>query len=114
MAKPWLESYLHVPQGNVYGAVLEERRGRFTGATGELPIGQTKVELLRASSAAADGATVTGYGDHHTDVPFLLACDRGILVEELPRSQAAGCELEPARPFDKSRLPEPRLPSSQQ
>jgi len=104
MARPWLEKYLGVPATNVYGAELGERNGRFTGQlTTEIPIGETKVELLKASVAAGAGATV-GYGDHPTDVPFLEACDRGVLVHELKDGQAGSCEYQPASPFDLSKL----------
>ena len=104
MARPWLEKYLGVPASNVYGADLTERNGRFTGMlSGEIPIGQTKVQLLKASVAARAKTTV-GYGDHPTDVPFLEACDRGVLVHELSAAQAGSCEYQPARPFDLTKL----------
>lgn len=106
MAKPWLNKYLGVPTQNVYGARIGVRNGRFTGFTGDLPIGQTKVELLEGCAACvAPGVSLTGYGDHPTDVPFLEACDRGVLVHELPREVAGSCEYEPATAFDASRLP---------
>ena len=38
------------------------------------------MELLARSGKSA-GATTTGYGDHPTDIPFLRACDRGVLVQ---------------------------------
>ena len=86
MAKPWLSKYLNVPPSNVYGADLVERNGRFTGSCTTIPIGQVKVELFKDSVANAPGATSTGYGDHLTDVPFLLACDRARLAHHpLPR-----------------------------
>ena len=69
-----------MPAANVYGATLEERNGRFTGRTFDIPIGEKKVELLARSGKSA-GATTTGYGDHPTDIPFLRACDRGVLVQ---------------------------------
>lgn len=105
MARPWLNKYLNVPEGNVYGADLAERNGRFTGVAASIPIGETKVQLLKASVAATPGAVTTGYGDHPTDVPFLKACDRGVLVHPLPEAVAAGCEYEPARSFDLGKLP---------
>jgi hypothetical protein len=43
MARPWLGKYLGVSESNVYGADLEVVNGRFTGKTGDLPIGQKKV-----------------------------------------------------------------------
>ena len=106
MARPWLGQYLGVPAANVYGAQIGVRNGRFTGVTGDLPIGQKKVELLRACAACAEGegVEVTGYGDHPTDVPFLEACGRGVLVHELPPDVAGSCEYEPASTFDASRL----------
>jgi phosphoserine phosphatase len=105
MAKPWLQQYLGVPEENVYGAALEVKNGRFTGKTGDLPLGQTKVDLLNQSPACtAPSVQLTGYGDHSSDVPFLRACSRGVLVEELPEAQSAGCEYEPARPMEPSVL----------
>ena len=106
MAKPWLHQHLKVPLDNVYGAVIGVRNGRFTGLTGELPIGQKKVELLEGCAACAKGpgVTLTGYGDHPTDVPFLEACDKGVLVHELPADVAGSCEYQPATAFDASRL----------
>jgi len=103
MAQPWLSTYLGVKPSNVYGAELVERNGRFTGAAGKLPIGQRKVELLE-ESVAADAKETVGYGDHPTDVPFLRACSKGVLVHKLSEADAAGCEYEPARPFDQARL----------
>jgi len=105
MARPWLEKYLKVPASNVYGADLVERNGRFTGRlSGAIPIGEAKVTLLKGSVAASASRTV-GYGDHPTDVPFLEACDRGVLVHELSAEDAGSCEYEPASPFDASKLP---------
>jgi len=108
MAKPWLSKYLGVPADNVYGAELVEVNGRFTGfLTGDIPLGETKVELLKESSAAAakrEGGFTTGFGDHPTDVPFLRACDRGVLVAKLSSADANGCEFEQASPFDMSKL----------
>jgi len=110
MARPWLERFLRVPAANVYGAVLEEKNGRFTGRTFDIPIGEKKVELLQASGKG-EGASTTGYGDHPTDVPFLQACDHGVLVQaeghelsEMP----AGIELQRPSPFPLSRLPAER------
>ena len=103
MAKPWLNKYLGVPLQNVYGAQIGVRNGRFTGITGDLPIGQKKVDLLGICPACvAPGVTLTGYGDHPTDVPFLEACNRGVLVHELPRDVAGSCCYEPATAFDPS------------
>ncbi|KAL1529793.1 hypothetical protein AB1Y20_000726 [Prymnesium parvum] len=82
MARPWLQQYLGVPNSNVYGAELVEANGRFTGMTADLPIGPKKVEILKSSCASLPGVTSIGYGDHPTDVPFLEACDSGILVEK--------------------------------
>jgi len=105
MARPWLEKYLGVPAANVYGAVLEVVNGRFTGRTGDLPIGQKKVDLMLSNTdCVADGAVTTGYGDHPTDVPFLEACSRGVLVHQLPAEQSGACVFEPAMPFDVSKL----------
>merc|ERR1712106_715269 len=59
---------------------MGERNGRFTGRTFDIPIGEKKVKLL-AQSGKSEGATTTGYGDHPTDIPFLRACDRGVLVQ---------------------------------
>jgi len=104
MARPWLEKYLAVPAANVYGAELAVRNGRFTGQLmGAIPIGEAKVELLKSSVAASASSTV-GYGDHPTDVPFLEACDRGVLVHALPADQKGTCEYQPAAPFDLSKL----------
>lgn len=88
-----------------YGAELVERDGRYTGASGELPIGDTKVQLFKKSVAASARSTV-GYGDHPTDVPFLLECDRGVLVHRLSDDDARGCEFEPAREMDAAKLSE--------
>lgn len=101
MARPWLEQYLNVPSENVYGARIGVHNGRFTGRlTSSLPIGQAKVDLLQACPACvAPNAYLTGYGDHPTDVPFLEACARGVLVHELPDEVRGGCEYEEARPF---------------
>jgi len=106
MARPWLEKYLNVPADNVYGAELEVgKNGRFTGRTGDLPIGQKKVELLQSSAVCVgDGVVTTGYGDHPTDVPFLEACSRGVLVHALPEEEAGACDYEAASPFDLSKL----------
>ena len=105
MARPWLEKYLNVPAANVFGAELVERNGRFTGLLeGDIPIGETKVQLLKTSVAADAATTTVGYGDHPTDVPFLEACDRGVLVHELAPEVAGSCEYEPARSFDSSKL----------
>jgi len=114
MARPWLEKYLGVPAANVYGAVLEVVNGRFTGRTGDLPIGQKKVDLLLSNAdCVADGAVTTGYGDHPTDVPFLEACNRGVLVHPLPAEQSGACAFEPAQPFDLSKLDlEPSEPTA--
>lgn len=104
MAKPWLEKHLGVPPANVFGAVLAEKNGRFTGSTGDLPIGEKKVELLQRSPAAMEGVSTVGYGDHPTDLPFLQACNRGVIVHEgveLPE----GIDFEPATPFDAGALP---------
>uniref|UniRef100_A0A7S2HLC1 Uncharacterized protein n=1 Tax=Haptolina brevifila TaxID=156173 RepID=A0A7S2HLC1_9EUKA len=107
MARPWLRKYLGVPATNVYGAELVEINGRFTGfLTGDIPMGETKVDLLKESCAAGAEFT-TGFGDHHTDVPFLRACNRGVLVAKLPESEAAGCEYVAAGPFDMAKLPSP-------
>lgn len=101
MARPWLGQYLQVAPTNVYGARIGVRNGRFTGVTGDLPIGQKKVELLEACEACtAPGSQLTGYGDHPTDVPFLEACGRGVLVHALPAEQAGSCEYVPARAFN--------------
>jgi len=106
MARPWLERFMRVPAANVFGAVLEERNGRFTGRTFDIPIGEKKVKLL-AQSGKSEGATTTGYGDHPTDIPFLRACDRGVLVQaeghemkEIPE----GLELQRPAPFPRSKL----------
>lgn len=105
MARPWLEQYLSVRPENVFGATLEVKNGRFTGKTGDLPLGQKKVELLKAcATCTAPGVSLTGYGDHPTDVPFLQACGRAVLVEELPAAQSGGCEYDPARPMEPSVL----------
>ena len=105
MAQPWLTEYLGVPASNIYGAELGERNGRFTGRlTNEIPISDVKVRLLKQSVASGVGVTSTGYGDHPTDVPFLEACDRGVLVEPLPKEQAGSCTYEAARPFDLGKL----------
>ena len=56
--------------------------------SGDIPIGETKVRLLKSSSVASTAASTVGYGDHPTDVPFLEACDRGVLVHELDAAQA--------------------------
>ena len=105
MAKPWLGQYLGVKPSNVYGARIGIRNGRFTGLLTEgLPIGERKVTLLDASptcQSAGKGA-LTGYGDHPTDVPFLEACSKGILVHELPEEQRGTCVYEPAVPFTGS------------
>ena len=122
MAKPWLLKYLRVPNDNVYGAkigVRNDRRStpRFTGSiSGELPIGQAKVELLRqCPPCLAPGARLTGYGDHPTDVPFLEECSRGVLVyqpgHDLPMEQRGGCILEEAMPFEGPLEPTPKLPN---
>jgi len=108
MAKPWLERYLCVPGANVFGAVLEERGGRFTGKTFDIPIGEKKAEILRESGKTGDGTSSTGYGDHPTDMPMLQACDRGVLVhscdfDELPK----GIELVLPTPYPPTMLPEP-------
>lgn len=102
LARPWLERFLRVAPENVYGATIGVRNGRYTGRlTDELPIGQKKVELLNACPACiAPDASLTGYGDHPTDVPFLEACARGVLVHQLPPEQAGSCVLVPARPFN--------------
>ena len=72
-----------MPAENVYGAELTERNGRFTGfLSSAIPIGDTKVGLLKGSVAAAAPATV-GFGDHPTDVPFLEACVRSEVNSEL-------------------------------
>jgi len=105
MARPWLSKYLGVPATNVYGADLVESNGRFTGfLTGDIPMGQTKVDLLKESCAGSASFT-TGFGDHHTDVPFLRACNRGVLVAKLAEAEAVGCEYEAASPFDLQKLP---------
>lgn len=103
LARPWLERYLRVRPENIFGAELEERNGRFTGRTSRIPIGETKVEVLQSCSAAAgDAAETVGYGDHHSDLPFMKACSRGVLVldkyvspEELPE----GVSYTPATKF---------------
>lgn len=105
MARPWLTKYMRVKSTNVYGAELEERNGRFTGRTGDLPMGQKKVELFEANEACvAEGAATTGYGDHPTDVPFLQACSRGVLVEELEAAESEGCEYVPAVKLSEERI----------
>ena len=109
MARPWLERYLGVPAANVYGAELEQKNGRFTGKVlGEIPISEAKVDLLKSSVAAADGVQSVGYGDHPTDVPFLLACDKGVLVHEpaQPIDPNFGDKLvyTPAAPFPPAKL----------
>lgn len=100
MARPWLQQHLGVLPQNVYGATLEVRNGRFTGATGRLPLGQAKVELLKQCDVCtgADVETI-GYGDHPTDVPFLDACSKGILVHDLPADQRGSCEYDAMRPI---------------
>mmetsp|Transcript_56656 Transcript_56656/g.148757 ORF Transcript_56656/g.148757 Transcript_56656/m.148757 type:complete len:224 (+) Transcript_56656:37-708(+) len=103
MARPWLKKYLDVPAANVYGAELSERNGRFTGMTGTLPIGETKVDILKSSCAVEPGVTSVGYGDHPTDVPFLEACDSGVLVEEMKEYPSGVTFAEPS-PFDASGL----------
>ena len=49
-----------------------------------------------------------GYGDHPTDVPFLLACDKGVLVHEpaQPIDPNFGDKLvyTPAAPFPPAKL----------
>ena len=71
------------------GAVIGVRNGRFTGITGDLPIGDKKVELMNECPACvAPDVELTGYGDHPTDVPFLEAGSRGAPVHELPASAA--------------------------
>ena len=104
MARPWLGKYLGVSAVNVLGAELEERDGRFTGRTGDLPIGQKKVELLEGVAGSMPGCKMTGYGDHETDVPFLRECSRGVLVHQLPDDVAQGCDFEPARRLDKVQI----------
>lgn len=109
MARPWLERFLRVPAANVFGAKLEERNGRFTGRTFDIPIGEKKVELL-AQSGKSEGATTTGYGDHPTDIPFLRACDRGVLVQaeghevKDARYPTDGLEVQRPVPFPRSKL----------
>lgn len=103
MARPWLGRFLRVAPDNVYGAVLEEKNGRYTGRTGPIPIGQRKVDLLINSGVLTADTISVGYGDHPTDVPFLLSCDRGVLVhpiDEVP----AGIVVESSQPFDTSKL----------
>jgi len=105
LARPWLQQYLRVAPRNVYGARIGVRNGRFTGVTGDLPIGQKKVELMNACPACvAPDAELTGYGDHPTDVAFLEECARGVLVLPLPPEQAGTCVYEPATAFDASAL----------
>ena len=98
-----------MPAANVYGAELEQKNGRFTGKVlGEIPISEAKVDLLKSSVAAADGVQSVGYGDHPTDVPFLLACDKGVLVHEPadPIDPNFGDKLvyTPAAPFPQAKL----------
>lgn len=105
MARPWLGQFLGVTAANVYGAELEVANGRFTGRTGDLPIGEKKVELLKdCTAASAPDTETTGYGDHPTDVPFLQKCSRGVLVHALPEEVAAGCAFEPASALDEARI----------
>jgi phosphoserine phosphatase len=106
MARPWLERFLGVPAANVFGAVLEERNGRFTGRTFDIPIGEKKVELLK-KSGKGEGASTTGYGDHPTDLPFLQACDKGVLVqaEHEVKDVPEGIEQVSASPFPFGQLP---------
>ena len=55
----------------------------------------------RASASA--GVTTVGYGDHPTDVPFLAACDSGVLVEELDEYPESITYKQPSK-FDASTL----------
>lgn len=104
MARPWLERYLRVPPSQVYGAVLEERAGRFTGKTTQIPIGEEKATLLASDPLATSaGVSTVGYGDHPTDVPFMKACDRAVLVHPM-EPMPPGVEYEPAQPFDSAAL----------
>uniref|UniRef100_A0A7S4BKE9 LNS2/PITP domain-containing protein n=1 Tax=Chrysotila carterae TaxID=13221 RepID=A0A7S4BKE9_CHRCT len=98
MAAPWLGRFFKVPASNVRGAELESRNGRFTGRTAAIPIGETKADILRAFDLR--GARTVGYGDHPTDVPFLRACDRGVLVHEIDE-MPDGIEMERARRFEQ-------------
>uniref|UniRef100_A0A7S0NX93 LNS2/PITP domain-containing protein n=1 Tax=Calcidiscus leptoporus TaxID=127549 RepID=A0A7S0NX93_9EUKA len=108
MARPWLERFLSVPPANVFGAALKQRNGRFTGATADIPIGEAKAELLRAIDIG--DATTVGYGDHPTDVPFLLECSRGVLVTSADEPVQPldplpdGIECEAALPLEGSRV----------
>ena len=89
---------------NVYGAVLEEAGGRFTGRTTQIPIGAAKADILRSDPiASAAGVWTVGYGDHPTDLPFMQACSRAVLVHELD-PLPEGVEYVPASPFDRSKL----------
>ena len=54
---------------------------------------------LRISS----GVTSVGYGDHPTDVPFLAACDSGVLVEEMDEYPSSVTYKAPSK-FDSSSL----------
>lgn len=103
MARPWLQKYLDVPAANVYGAELVERNGRFTGATTSLPIGEAKVDIFKASCAVEPGVTSIGYGDHPTDVPFLEACDSGVLVEQMDEYPPSVTYVAPSH-FDSATL----------
>lgn len=56
------------------------------------------------AGARSVGSRITGYGDHPTDVPFLRACDTGVLVHELsgeegPGGLMEGLEYVPASPY---------------
>jgi len=105
MAQPWLERFLRVPRSNIYGAELSVSNGRYTGrCTAPIPLGMEKVNILNGSVASStDGAVVTGYGDHPTDVPFLQACRRGVLVAQLPYIPE-GLEYVAPFPFDYTGL----------
>jgi len=101
MARPWLSRFLGVSSSNVFGCSLEERNGRFTGRSGRIPIGDTKADILR--EAAIGDAETVGYGDHPTDLPFMQACTRGVLVHEL-EDLPEGISFEAPTPFDAARL----------
>ena len=60
-----------------------------------------------AKSGKGEGASTTGYGDHPTDLPFLQACDKGVLVqaEHEVKDVPEGIEQVSASPFPFSQLP---------
>ena len=59
-----------------------------------------KLELLDARNAtgAYAGASSVGYGDHISDLPFLAACDEGVLVEPVPGLELADATAPPPPP----------------